>query len=221
MPTEFDPLSYWEARHAKFTDDYRNVGNKTLSSQQNHEMIVVKAAMVSHLLGASNVSRSARILDAGCGAGALSAILHQAGFEVTGVDGSESAIANAQARGLGSYSVSTLREISYKNQFDAVLCLDVLYHILDEEEWRGSLHALCDSIVEEGRLLIIESFSPLETDAPHVRWRDRATYDAELAQNGMEIVQHWVAKYPYEGVDKDFLMVARVPTGRPTITTDA
>jgi trans-aconitate methyltransferase len=60
-----------------------------------------------------------RILDLGCGDGALSARLVDAGCEVVGVDASEEMVAAARARGLNAVVVDA-RELQFEAQFDAV-----------------------------------------------------------------------------------------------------
>lgn len=209
MSNEFDAHSYWESRHEKYAGDHRNVGNKTLTSQQNLEMITVKAALVSHRLGLHGIAQNAKVLDAGCGAGAFSGLLNQAGFKMTGVDGSPTAISQATATRKGRYLNKPVSDIDFSKEFDAVLCLDVLYHILEDAEWRASMKALCRSVSKEGILLIIESFDLEKSAAPHVKWRSLSDYETVLAHNDFEIIDNYVTKYPYEGIKKDLVVAKR------------
>jgi len=73
-----------------------------------------------------------RILDVGCGAGALLSELAQYG-SATGIDMSPKAVAFCRARGVGDVSVSTAERIAAPDAaFDIVLALDVLEHIKDD-----------------------------------------------------------------------------------------
>ncbi len=60
-----------------------------------------------------------RILDLGCGDGALTATLTALGCEVVGVDGSEAQVAAALERGVDA-RVMNGEELEFENQFDAV-----------------------------------------------------------------------------------------------------
>ena len=136
---KFDPIEYWEGRHAELKGDYRNVGDRTLTSSENHEQITARAITVAHTLGKLGVPRGARILDAGCGAGVLTDILEKGGFDMTGLDASSTAIAEARHRSNASYEVALLSQFQSETLFDVVLCLDVLFHVIDDGEWKLSL----------------------------------------------------------------------------------
>jgi len=70
----------------------------------------------------------ARILDAGCGTGALTAALGAFG-RVQGLDASEEAVRFCRERGLDEVSQQDLNEwMPRGDTFDAMTCMDVLYH---------------------------------------------------------------------------------------------
>jgi len=75
-----------------------------------------------------------KLLDAGCGAGALLAELSARGRAV-GVDLSPSAIAITKDRGLGGLIQADLQHLPIAREaFDAVMLCDVLEHVLDDEQ---------------------------------------------------------------------------------------
>lgn len=208
--SDFDPLNYWEQRHVELAGDHRNVGNKGLTSEQNRELIVAKSAIVAHVLGTHQIPRAARILDAGCGAGAFTEILQMAGFRMTGVDGSPSAITEAQANRGGAYAAVPLSAIDTDDPFDAVLCLDVLFHVVVDEEWQKSLRALCAAVSNHGLLIIIETFGRRSVATPqHVRWRSRQEYETALSRMGFSVKDEFQFQYPHEGTDKTLLVCSR------------
>ena len=86
-------------------------------------------------LGGDNASIS--VLDIGCGGGYLAEALARFGYNVTGIDISESSIANARTHanegGMNiNYQVGSILAIPFPNQsFDVVVASDVLEHIGD------------------------------------------------------------------------------------------
>jgi len=71
-----------------------------------------------------------RILDLGCGDGALTAKIVEAGAEVVGVDASENMVAAARARGLDG-RVANGEALDFGPEFDAVFSNAALHWMLD------------------------------------------------------------------------------------------
>lgn len=205
----FDPDAYWEKRHVQLAGDLRNVGNRSLTPDQNRDLITTKASIVCHTLGLHGVRRGSRVLDAGCGAGVFTEMLQQAGFEMSGIDISRSAVAHAAKQGKASYQVATLSGFRPDRPFDVVLCLDVLFHVVEDGEWARSVANLAASVAPEGLLIFIEAFDHAGLGAaPHVRWRRKEEYLPVLAQVGFGFFDEVGFQYPHERVDKT-LTVAR------------
>ena len=99
-------------------------------------------------------SRQIRVLDAGCGKGWLSGKLAEMGFLTTGVDISEAAIEFAKNRGLGSFYVSCLDQFSSPDVYDAVICMDVLFHILDDTLWENTILNLGSLLGNNGLFIL-------------------------------------------------------------------
>ena len=87
------------------------------------------------------------IADVGCGGGLLSEALARLGASVTGIDASAKAIEVASARA----TAARLSQLSYRQaspdelegeQFDVVVCSEVLEHVVDAEAFVGHLGAL-------------------------------------------------------------------------------
>ncbi len=74
-----------------------------------------------------------RILDLGCGDGALTEKLVALGATVVGVDNSEEMIAAARKRGLDA-RVADARALPFENEFDAVFSSAVLHWIKDDPD---------------------------------------------------------------------------------------
>jgi len=73
---------------------------------------------------------NAKILDAGCGTGGTIVYLKKTGFSnIFGIDNSKLAISFCRQRKLTNIKSATVNHLPFKDQsFDAVICLDVLYH---------------------------------------------------------------------------------------------
>ncbi|MFQ6186451.1 methyltransferase domain-containing protein [Sinorhizobium meliloti] len=204
----FDPGAYWEGRHKEFLNDNRNVGERGLTSTQNYELIAAKAVIVGHILGKLGLQRGADLLDAGCGAGVFTSLLASSGFTMHGADVSRTAIATARATVNASFEIGPLSKRVFGQLFDAVLCLDVLFHVVDDAEWRKSVETLFDSVKPGGFLVIIEYFPAAGAKAAtHCRWRSLADYRACLPG------AHWVEKfsftYPYRKEEKTLFVLQR------------
>lgn len=80
-----------------------------------------------------------RILNAGCGSGELSFLLSQAGHKVLGIDPSPEYIALARSRqpeetrARCDFLVSSIEDMPFDRQFDAVVAADVLEHIAGDK----------------------------------------------------------------------------------------
>lgn len=91
------------------------------------------AAIIESLLQKSlPKEKKVRILDAGCGPGAMLPILQRYG-DVIGVDISDEALRYAKKR--GKVRKGDITNLDFKeNTFDVVLCMDVLYHMWVKDE---------------------------------------------------------------------------------------
>jgi ubiquinone/menaquinone biosynthesis C-methylase UbiE len=79
------------------------------------------------------------VLDAPCGTGKYFAMLAAAGVRAAGADQSAGMLARARARRVAVSLVRTsLQELSYVGQFDAVLTIDAMQHV-PPEDWPGVL----------------------------------------------------------------------------------
>jgi SAM-dependent methyltransferase len=79
------------------------------------------------------------ILDLGCGDGALTVKILEAGAKVTGVDASESMIAAARARGVSAH-VANGEALEFGPEFDAVFSNAALHWMLDGSAVAAGVH---------------------------------------------------------------------------------
>ena len=90
-----------------------------------------------------------RVLDLGCGDGALTEKLVQAGCVTTAVDGSAEQVAAAQARGLDA-RVEHAEALPFSGEFDAVFSNAVLHWVRDQDAVLAGVHR---ALVSGGRFV--------------------------------------------------------------------
>ena len=85
------------------------------------------------------IPQGATVLDAPCGTGRYFPMLAAAGVRVAGADQSAGMLAKARARGIAfSLERTSLQDLPYACQFDAVLTIDAMHHV-PPEDWPGVL----------------------------------------------------------------------------------
>lgn len=114
-----------------------------VSQVWNAEGYVRNAGFVSDLgagvLDVLAAKPGERILDLGCGEGALTARLAATGARVTGVDGSDAFVVAARARGLDAACFDA-HAIPYQHEFDAVFSNAALHWMLDPQNVLARVH---------------------------------------------------------------------------------
>lgn len=211
MPTA-GAAAYWETRHQKFGHNLAGVGHKGRSDETNEEEYRIKLQRVPAALAQElGDLRGKAVLDAGCGIGMLSAALVETGCTVTGVDVSETAVKLARERVPGAtFAVSFLHDVNYGPVFDGVVCMDVLFHVLSDKDWRAALAQLLAALKPGGVLIVQESFVPGGRDAAHVRHRTLAMYEEAFGRLGARITGITDYKFtPDQDVPKSILVVRR------------
>jgi SAM-dependent methyltransferase len=205
--------SYWDRRHRRHGASLRGVGSIGLDSDGNQRDYDVKWAHLGPVLDRAKGS-GATLLDAGCGIGHFSRLAHGLGFDVTGVDFSEHAIAIAREMappGL-EFRVEQLDGLPREPTFAVVMCIDVLFHIIDDREWARTVAALSSAVDDGGSLVIqdqvVEEREVVVPDGRrHTRWRTLDDYRDVLA--GWQLTEHIRYEVPAAQNIKDLLVWTR------------
>ncbi|MGJ4945963.1 glycosyltransferase [Bradyrhizobium sp. HKCCYLS1011] len=207
----FDAQAYWEQRHASLQGSIRSVGHIGLGEAENQQDYATNAEHLRKaLLDRFPEPDGKLLLDAGCGIGLVSALCAGLGFDVIGVDFSETAIAQARVRvPQGSFIVGTFDQVSVP-PVDVAICMDLFFHILDDELWVRSFQALAAKLKAGGRLLVLEHFPGKPSDAPHVRWRSLAAYRDAAAVLGLTLSAVDTYRLQQIGADKTLLVFDKV-----------
>lgn len=104
--------------------------------------------------------------------------------------------------------VSSLAEVGFDRTFDAVLCLDVLFHVVDDAQWQASVTGLYHATRPGGYFFVVEHFpKPGSKQATHCRWRSLDDYEGALkGANWIEVLGY---QYPQQRVPKTLMIVQR------------
>jgi SAM-dependent methyltransferase len=189
-----DAIRYWDDRHRSL-GDLRSGGHIGLSEAANEIFYRVRLGKLLELIGNLNApSEPMFVLDAGCGKGRFARELAACGFCVDGIDASDAAISASRAAGGGRFQVSTLVAWRSPTLYDVVMSIDVLFHILDEDEWASSVRNLASLTRLGGQLIVTdENRDDPRPAGTYIVHRPRAAY-ADLLGDGFR----FVAFTPYQ-----------------------
>lgn len=184
-----NPIEFWERRHAR-TDAWRSGGDRGLTIAENYEFYAFRLGRVIQLIRRTRgAERPIRILDAGCGRGYLTDSLRQCGHRVFGIDSSRSAIDRATETYGEHFECCPLSGHRPAALYDVVICMDVLFHILDDAEWKRSIAAMCRYASAEATLILTDAFGAERfTLGTYIVHRAADEYTEALAAHGFDRV---------------------------------
>lgn len=185
-----DPIRFWDKRHDDL-DAWQAGGDRGISSAENYEFYAFRFGRIIELVRRhSGIDRGLTVLDAGCGRGHMTHWLSRCGHVATGVDSSPNAIDWATANYGPHFEVSSLDGYRPRQLFDVVLCLDVLFHILDDDVWRASLSTLTRAARIESTLIVTDALRDERfTLGNYIVHRGIGEYDVQLAARGFRRVE--------------------------------
>ena len=118
--------------------------------EKNHFWFLAKRKFLAMILEKYAPTKNLRVLDVGCGTGAIMEFVKQKGFTVSGLDINLEALAYCRQAGLEvSHGLATKMDFS-DNSFDIVLALDVLEHVEDD----GSAVKEIGRVLKDGGIFI-------------------------------------------------------------------
>jgi SAM-dependent methyltransferase len=193
QPQQFllsDPVSFWEQRHAR-SDAWRSGGDRGLSPEENFEFYAYRLGRVVELVRRhGGPDRPLRILDAGCGRGHFTDGLTRCGHRVTGIDSSETAVEWARGHYGPYFELSELSRYRPAQLFDVMLCIDVLFHVLDDDAWRRALEAFARYARAEATMIFTDALGPQRFPlGNYIIHRSRDEYQSALADSDFELVE--------------------------------
>lgn len=116
-----------------------------------------RARAASRLLDLGrNGSSRGKLLDVGCGRGAVAASMKEVGFDVRGIDISAEAVRETRLLGVPAEVIDVERE-PLPGRFDVITCLEVLEHLRSPE---AALHRMARALRSGGRIVVSLPESP-------------------------------------------------------------
>jgi CBS domain-containing protein/SAM-dependent methyltransferase len=114
---------------------------------------------VTFMVKALHLAPHSRILDLGCGTGRHSLALGERGFQVVGLDLSETLLAQARHEGQQrwfpiEFVQGDMRALPYENHFDAVICYFSTFGYFDDADNRRVLEQVSAALKPGGQLLL-------------------------------------------------------------------
>jgi SAM-dependent methyltransferase len=116
-----------------------------------------------------NLSDKSRILDLCCGTGQVAQVLHERGYRIEGIDGSEKMLEYARQNAPGvEFIAGDARNFTAKRKYDAVLCMfDSLNHVMSGEDLGMVFDSVNIALKKRGTFLF-----DLNTEVSYVRdWK--------------------------------------------------
>lgn len=142
-----------------------------------------------------------RLLDIGCGAGALLADLAARGFACTGLETSPRAREIARAINASSPATSIVAEPQpdWAGHFDVVTSFEVLEHVEDD---RGAMAQWRQWLKPGGTFMAsvpchMRKWSPSDDWAGHVRRYEETEFRTLITANGLEVTSFETYGYPF------------------------
>lgn len=160
--TQFNYIEYWDNR-------YKNNGNSGQGSRG--DLAKYKADFLNSFITQNDINS---MIEFGCGDGYQIGLLISTKY--LGFDVAKSSIELCKKRFVFDYSKSfLLYEPRYfiNNDFisaDLVTCLDVLYHIIDENDYFKTVQDIFNSAKKY--VILYTNLYPQSSSAPHIIFRD-------------------------------------------------
>jgi SAM-dependent methyltransferase len=163
-PQLYQPSAYWEDRAQRFAGEGAGLAAVCAYGMPEFYNRAIQFEQRLALRPWLDVEPGTRVLDVGCGVGRWSRLLAAKGAQVTGVDLSPTMIAQAQQRAAAEgvaarcqFRVQDLSNLEVDGQFDVVLGVTVLQHILDPQLLREAVRGMTARLAPGGRMILLEA----------------------------------------------------------------
>jgi SAM-dependent methyltransferase len=163
-PSLYRPSAYWEDRARRFAAEGAGLAAVCAYGMPEFYNRAIHLEQRLALRPWLKVKPGTRVLDVGCGVGRWSRLVAARGATVTGVDLSPTMIAQAQqraeAQGVADrcrFRVQDLSQLNLGEQFDLVLGVTVLQHILDPGALRAAVSGMVAHLAPGGRMILLEA----------------------------------------------------------------
>ncbi|HVF17727.1 MAG TPA: class I SAM-dependent methyltransferase [Steroidobacteraceae bacterium] len=185
-PATYLPSHYWEDRAQRFAAQGAGLAAVCSYGMPEFYNRMIHSCQRLALEPWLDIRPGTRVLDVGCGVGRWSSMLAQRGAQVTGMDLSPTMIDEARRRARANgvsdrcrFLVQDLAQLDAGEQFDLVIGVTVLQHILDPASLREAVQRMRAHLSPDGRMVLLEAApARIENscDTTVFRARHRSTY---------------------------------------------
>ena len=185
-PQLYQPSAYWEDRAQRFAGEGAGLAAVCAYGMPEFYNRAIQLEQRLALRPWLDVKPGTRVLDVGCGVGRWSRLLAAKGASVTGVDLSPTMITQARLRAAADgvadrcqFRVQDLSSLEVGGQFDLVLGVTVLQHILEPGLLRAAVRRMAAHLAPGGRMILLEAAptgSVKRCDSTVFRARQRDVY---------------------------------------------
>ncbi|HWG32459.1 MAG TPA: class I SAM-dependent methyltransferase [Steroidobacteraceae bacterium] len=185
-PQLYTPTVYWEDRARRFAAEGHGLAAVCSYGMPESYNRAIQLEQRLALRPWLRVAPGCRVLDVGCGVGRWSRLLAGRGAMVTGIDLSPTMIEEAERRAAHAgvaqrcrFQVQDVSDLEVGGQFDLVLAVTVLQHILDPIGLRAAVTAMARRLAPGGRIVLLEAAPDTDVrrcDSTVFKARRRAIY---------------------------------------------
>lgn len=195
MQMSFDPRHYWETRLAG-QDGLQGVGYTALGRPYNEWLYRLRRRVFLRQMRSCGIDfAAAEVLDIGSGTGFYVDRWAELGVRnITGVDLTAVAVTRLTRR----YPAYRFHRADVGGdftslglgRFDAISCMDVLFHVVDDEAYRRAIRNIGAALKPGGIAVLSNFFVHGATSRPtsHVVCRSLETEEKTLTEAGLEIL---------------------------------
>ncbi|MGH8584109.1 MAG: SAM-dependent methyltransferase [Gammaproteobacteria bacterium] len=194
-PPVTPPISYWEDRARRYAMDGEGLAAMCSYGMPRFYNRAIQLCQRLALRPWLKNSPGTAVLDVGCGVGRWSRMLAAKGALVTGIDLSPTMVAEATRRAAAAglsercrFLVQDLAELNAGGQYELIVGVTVLQHILDEGRLRIAVKRLSAHLAPAGRIVLLEAAPTRQQgrcDSGVFRARDLGTYLKLFADCGL------------------------------------
>lgn len=156
-PGGYDARKYWEDRFSRYGMSFRGSGHEGFTEQANALLYARDVEVVRALLEQQRIELPAsRVLEVGCGTGAYTQLLRDAGVrEYLGVDLTDILFPELRSRfpDYGFQCLDVTRD-GLGGPFDLVVMIDVVQHIVSREDFEYAIRNVWSAAGEEALILL-------------------------------------------------------------------
>jgi 2-polyprenyl-3-methyl-5-hydroxy-6-metoxy-1,4-benzoquinol methylase len=173
---DYDAERYWRERFDKYGLSLRGPGDEGLSDQDNAAMYREAADRFAEICAAEGIELAGKsVLEIGVGNGFYAGLLHEAGVaSYLGLDITDALFESLRAAHQGfRFAHGDITEDAPDEQFDVVLFIDVIQHIVTPERFSAALQNAASCLKPGGVMLLYPLTRQTKRHLFYVHWWSR------------------------------------------------